>query len=146
MKKFFPAEHLFHREHLAVSGFLLAFLRGILAWSALVMLLRLHAGMPDILAIVREGTVPFLEFFATVCSWSFWKIYSYEACVGFALGIGTRVHAGMLLVLFVAMLLPAWRQAWIMWGPGTLLVGGFLLFAIFAHWGRVYGGDMFLSR
>lgn len=146
MKSHFTVEQFFQQNLRGQLGVALALLRVASAWAIADVCLRAHAAMGEVLVHIRVQTVPFLEAFATAWSFSWWSVVLIVAACTFAIGLGTRISAGILSLFLLGVFiidrdlffssLGAWA------GVGPLL----LVIALISRWGLVFGVDEFLER
>lgn len=146
MKAHFTVEQFFNPRVRAQLGVALAFLRVAYAWAMVVTCLQIHTHMPEILTHVRVQAAPFLEVVATMWAISWWTGLLGGAAMMLALGVGTRIAAGVFLLFLggVALLdVNIAATAFGAWG----MVGVFLLATtFFSRWGMVFGVDDVLDR
>lgn len=146
MKSHYTVEQFFQPNLRGQLGVALALLRGASAWAIVSACLSAHAAMGEVLVHIRVQTVPFLEALATAWSFSWWGVVLIVVACTFAIGLGTRISAGILLIFLLGVfaidrdLFFASLGAWAAAGPLLLIV------ALLSRWGLVFGVDEFLER
>lgn len=146
MKSHYTVEQFFQPNLRGQLGVALALLRVASAWAIGDVCLRIHAVMDEVLVHIRVQTVPFLEAFATAWSLSWWPLVLIVVACAFAIGLGTRISAGVLSLFLLGVfiidreLLFSSLGAWSAVGPLLLII------ALISRWGLVFGVDEFLER
>lgn len=146
MKSHFTVEQFIHPSFRTPLGITLACARIAFAYAIAHTCLEMFALMPSILEHTRTQSLPFLDIFATIWSFSAWKPVLIFAGFFYAAGAWTRSSAGIFLV-FISGLLFIERDIFFsmldVWGGVALTL---LVTTLFSRWGRVFGLDEFISR